>query len=101
MRQCLGCKGLVPSGVDDCPNCAATRARLGTGKALLAAAGLVAIGVSGCICQAVYGPPCTAKSVDGGTTDCTDTCDLPLPDGGNPTADPDNSCFIGTDAGTP
>jgi hypothetical protein len=91
----------VPSTVADCPNCAAARRRQGTGKTLLAAAGLVAIAANGCFCGAVYGPPCAAKGVDGGLVGCNDTCETLLPDGGDPTADPANSCFVDTDAGTP
>jgi hypothetical protein len=42
MKQCLGCRGVVPETVQDCPNCQAER-RPGL-KVLVAAAGMVAQG---------------------------------------------------------
>lgn len=98
MKQCLGCRGLVPEALTTCPNCA-VQPRSGA-KVLMAAAGLVTLVATGCIATPVYGIACTAKQLDGGTHGCFGECTTLLEDGGVPARDPSDICYK-ADGGTP
>ena len=98
MKQCSGCRGLVPENLDACPNCLVER---GPGlKVFVAAAGMVAIVASGCLATPVYGIACTSKQYGGGNNGCPGECTTYLADGGLPAHDPGNSCFK-ADGGEP
>lgn len=98
MRQCPGCSGLIPEASSGCPNCAVTPGR-SVGHTLLAAVGVATL-VGACVLpQPAYGISCTQPQVDGGMNGCYGACDTLLEDGGDPTKDPDNFCFV--DAGSP
>jgi hypothetical protein len=97
VKQCVSCQGVVPAGLDGCPNCAVSSRKHGGLKAV--ALGFVAIAVSNCSQMALYGVPCASKQVDGGTAGCFGECTTLLDDGGDPRKDPANVCF--TDGGTP
>lgn len=98
MNQCVSCQGIVPAGLDACPNCVVSSRKTRGLKA--AALGLVAIAVSNCGSpMALYGVPCVSKQVDGGTNGCPGECTTLLPDGGDPRKDRNDPCF--TDGGTP
>ncbi|MBL8909634.1 MAG: hypothetical protein JNM17_02915 [Archangium sp.] len=99
MRQCLGCSGLVPEAVENCPNCEVSA--LARGVKTLVTAGTIAITtLAACAAPTpVYGVPCVSKQIDGGNNGCIGSCDTLLSDGGDPRRDPSNSCF--TDGGTP
>jgi len=98
MKQCLGCRGLVPEPLQECPNCVTERG-LGL-KVFVAAAGMVAIVASGCLATPVYGIACASKQVDGGHNGCFGDCNTLLDDGGLPARDPTNECFK-ADGGSP
>lgn len=99
MKQCLGCRGLVPESLESCPNCAVER-RTGL-KGLVAAAGVVALVASSCgVPMPVYGIACTSKQFDGGHNGCPGECTTLLDDGGLPARDSSNSCFK-ADGGIP
>jgi RNA polymerase subunit RPABC4/transcription elongation factor Spt4 len=98
MKQCLGCRGLVPEPLSACPNCAVEpRSSL---KVLVAAAGLVALVATGTSCVALYGAPCISRQFDGGNNGCPGSCDTYLDDGGVPAQDPSHYCYQG-DGGIP
>ena len=97
MKQCLGCSGLIPDPIEACPNCAVNTRRSGA-KGLAVAAGVVVLVGSSCTFTAIYGEPCTAKQVDGGTSGCWD-CASTLSDGGDPKQDPSSICFENPDGG--
>jgi hypothetical protein len=94
MRQCLGCKGLVPESSPTCPNCEVTAKGRGLLRSMVMATGTVAIIADGLACPA-YGVPCTSKP-----DTCLDECSEVQADGGSPRNDPANTlCF--TDGGSP
>ncbi|MFT3707684.1 MAG: hypothetical protein QM817_08455 [Archangium sp.] len=98
MKQCLGCSGLVPEGIERCPNCEVSA--VSRGLRTLVTAGTIAItSLAACAAQPVYGAPCVSKQVDGGNNGCILACDTLQADGGDPRRDPNNACF--TDGGTP
>ena len=79
---------------------AAWSARQPFGERLVNSMFTLATLVGACVLpQPAYGISCTQPQVDGGTNGCYGSCDTLLEDGGDPTNDPDNFCFV--DSGTP
>ncbi|MBL8909635.1 MAG: hypothetical protein JNM17_02920 [Archangium sp.] len=91
-RQCLGCSGLIPDGVN-CPNCEVSRRG---GLRTLVVAGTIAVASLSACPQPVYGAACVSKPLGDGGFVC---CNFELPDGGDATRDPSNVCY--DDGGTP
>ena len=96
MLRCATCGGLIPAAVDACPNCPLSPPR--PFKTLLAT---IAFAVSSsCYSCLPYGaPPCFEPQVDGGRDGCLGECTTLEADGGDPTRDPANPCFV--DGGSP
>ncbi len=94
MRQCLGCKGLVPEASSSCPNCEVTARKYGLVRKVVLTTGTLALIACGIGPAPAYGVPCTSKQVDGGNNGCPGACDTVQSDGGNPAKNPaDTTCF--------